>query len=194
MRTGALHGLQPNAAGPPAIRREGSDKAECLRRGAQLGQSVEPRPRLGQRRPMTGRHPPQHRNRAARLVEPFGAAAQEARVLAAEHEGAQRLDILPHGHVDDHLRPERLLQRGRIAAVVLQPPDEARARVAQRVDPLQIGHELGHDRIIERRARAGDVELRQVPGIGHRCASSREGIASWRSAVHGGRRGPELRY
>src|SRR5262245_50489619 len=88
-------------------------------------------------------------------------------MLAAEYEGAQGLDIRPHGHVDNDPWPEWLVERGRIAVPALQPPDEAGTGVAEAVYPFEVGHELGHDTPVERATRSGNVELGKVRTCRH---------------------------
>src|SRR5262249_59927914 len=51
---------------------------------------------------------------------------------------------------------------GGVAAVVLEPPDEARRVLGNRVDPVEIVDEVGHARVVERAADASDIELGEV--------------------------------
>src|SRR5262245_4183422 len=51
---------------------------------------------------------------------------------------------------------------GGVAAVVLEPPDEAWRMFRNRVDPIEIVDEVGHARVVERVADASDIELGEV--------------------------------
>ena len=109
---------------------------------------------------MAARHPPQHEVQV-HLLEPLAAALHHARVVAAIGEGLQRLRVLPDRHVDDDVLAHGL-QRGRIARVVLQPPDETRRAVRDRVDAVERADEVGELRGVERRTQARDVHLGQL--------------------------------
>ena len=52
-------------------------------------------------------------------------------------------------------------------AIALQPPDESRARLGQRVDPIEFGEEAGNLRITGRRYQPSDIDLRQLPARLH---------------------------
>ena len=47
------------------------------------------------------------------------------------------------------------------------PPDEAGAAVAELVDSVEVGDEIGECRAIERRDEAGDVVLSKMPLVAH---------------------------
>jgi hypothetical protein len=92
-------------------------------------------------------------------LEPLAAAAHDLQVAAVVDEAPERVEVLPDGHVHDQAVVAERLDRGGVAAVVLQPPDEARSGVRQGVDGLQQGDELGQLSRVERRARQRDVQL-----------------------------------
>jgi hypothetical protein len=46
--------------------------------------------------------------------------------------------------------------------LVLEPPDEAVAPLGERIDPVEIVHEVGHAGIVERIARPADIDLREL--------------------------------
>ena len=56
----------------------------------------------------------------------------------------------PDAQVDEDHRIGEDAQRGRVAILGLQPPDESGTAVRERVDRHQPGHEVGDVRVIER--------------------------------------------
>ncbi len=104
--------------------------------------------------------------RLGRLLEPGLAQPQRLGVRAPIDELKQRLDRAPDRHVDEHPRVREGLQAGRVAAFVLEPPDEARGRVGEGVDPLETPDEARHPKIVEGMQHARDVDLGEVVAIG----------------------------
>src|SRR5687767_8007052 len=83
-------------------------------------------------------------------------------MVALVHESLQRSEAFPDGHVDGH---ERILiwpDRCRVPILGLEPPDEPRTGVRQRVDGVELRLEAVHDRIVNRRAETPDVDLREM--------------------------------
>src|SRR5262249_5207157 len=78
--------------------------AKCVLARAVLFQMLEPVDRLPYARPVAGRHVPENEIGAVELLEPFCLAVVEACVHGLPDELLQRLDALPHGHVDQHAR------------------------------------------------------------------------------------------
>ena len=128
-----------------------------------------PQPVLGldDGRDVPARYPPRHGVQVRQPLEPLPAAAQHLAVRVAEHERGERLDRLPHRHVDQDPGassrvPLERADRGGVAVLGLQPPDEARRRIGQRVDGLQPGHEVSQHRAVQRGLQPPDVDLRKV--------------------------------
>ena len=91
---------------------------------------------------------------------------------------APGVDALPHRHVDqDAVVIERSDVGGGAPRFVGKAPHEAGACVGEGVDFRELVHEVGHDRIVERRAHPRDIDLGYVEaslahGV-HRGARSR---------------------
>jgi hypothetical protein len=68
----------------------------------------------------------------------------------------------PYGHVHDQPVVTEGADRGSVAVLGLQPPDEARRRVGERVDPVKRGHEAGQRGGVQRRDGQRDVDLGEV--------------------------------
>ena len=54
------------------------------------------------------------------------------------------------------------MERGRVALLGLEAPDEPRGGVRERVHGVEEGHEIGDERRIDGRHEAADVELGEV--------------------------------
>jgi len=72
-------------------------------------------------------------------------------VAGAVNLAQQVLGVGPDGHVDDNAGaagrvPLECLDRGRVAVLGLQPPEEARCLLSGRVDRVEGSHETGQDR------------------------------------------------
>src|SRR6266498_815956 len=74
---------------------------------------------------MTRWHPPHDEVRPVQRLEPFGPAAVDTLVHGLPHKTFQRFDRFPHRHVQEHARIVESVDGGGVAAVVLEPPDEA---------------------------------------------------------------------
>jgi hypothetical protein len=121
---------------------------------------------LGHGRQAARGHPPERGLGLAEALEPLPPAAEDGGVGVAVDEGAQRLERLPDRDVHDQAVVAEGADRRRVAVLGLEAPDEARAGVGDRVDRRQRRHEAGQQRRVERLARQGDVDLRQVPAAG----------------------------
>jgi hypothetical protein len=97
------------------------------------------------------------------LLKPFGAVAVHAYVRRAVHESLQRIDIFPDRHVHQNVRVVVSLDRRSVPRGILQPPDEAPARIGHRVDGWNLRVEVRHQFAICRCERPGHVDLRQMP-------------------------------
>src|SRR5579885_137018 len=141
-------------------------------RAARL-EMIESLDALLERRAFVLRHPPQHQRRLDRL-EPVLAAAIETAVHGLPDEAFERGGAFPNGQVrqDGRIAVDRHVHG--VAAVVLQPPDEAVDLLGQGVDALHVVDELRHARIVERVADARDVELGEV----HRAYSAACAVGS----------------
>src|SRR5206468_10564500 len=90
------------------------------------------------------------------------AVAEHGDVLATINVVVEGLDGFPNGHVEQDPFVVEGANASGIAVIRLQPPDESAAPVRQRIDAVQLCHETGHDRVLERCAHAGDVGLSEV--------------------------------
>src|SRR5688500_13162488 len=100
---------------------------------------------------MPGGDPPEHEMRLARRLEPLAPPAVEVNVPAAIGELEELLDGLPDREVDDDQRVVPHAHRGRVTIRHLMPPDEAWSAIAKRIDRLEVRHEVGNARVIQRR-------------------------------------------
>jgi hypothetical protein len=104
--------------------------------------------------------PPEHHEQLHHLLEPLAPAAQHVEVRSVGvDERAQRLERLPHGHVQHQAVVVEGAVLGGVALLALEPPDEAGRGVRGGVHRVEGVHELLHHRPIERPARDADVEL-----------------------------------
>ena len=78
-------------------------------------------------------------------------------------ERGERLDRIPHGHVDDKEWIATDIDVGGVATFALQPPDEAGALIGQRVDPVEPAHEAVQARVVGWVQDSADVYLRDLP-------------------------------
>src|SRR5206468_1801931 len=106
--------------------------------------------------------PPESEDWPFDWLEPLFPIAKRSDVCAAIHELLQRVERLPDRQVDGHaLVLERPDRRG-VAVFGLKAPDESRAAVGQRIDGIELRPEAFHDRIVDRRAKAADVNLGEM--------------------------------
>src|SRR5271169_2346640 len=98
-------------------------------------QAFEPDLRLGKVRDMPDRDRPHDEMRSGELLEPGAFAIIELLVNRRPDKLLERLDAFPDRHVDQHVRIVERPKRGRIVALVLEPPDESGAALGERVDP-----------------------------------------------------------
>ena len=145
-------------------RREVLPEREGVRRRAELPQVQDPGLGLLRGRGVPARYPPQSGVGLGHLLEPAAAAPEHLPVRPGIHEPGQRLDRLPHRHVDqDSGAPgrvplERADRRG-VAVLGLQPPDEAGRRVRRRVHRVEVRHEVREQRAIQGGPQPRDVHL-----------------------------------
>src|SRR5512133_2937060 len=107
---------------------------------------------------MPVRHPPEHDARLFHPLEPFPTAAPDLHMRSLERVALQRRDVLPDRNVDERARTDRPY-RGRVARFILQPPDEPGSRVRQRIDAVEVRHELSHAGRFEWLTHRRDVEV-----------------------------------
>src|SRR5690349_12410726 len=120
---------------------------------------------FGYGRAMSLWYPPQHDIRFSHPLEPLLAAAHDLDVCRPVDILVQRLYIPPDRDVDQGVFAQGT-QRGRVAFLRLQTPDEAGRAVGDRVDSIEIGYEVGHSRRLERLFHEGYVQLGEFMG-GH---------------------------
>src|SRR5438876_5187217 len=65
--------------------------------------------------PLALPHPPQDENRLVHALEPFPTAAQDFHMCRTIDVLVERLDIAPHGHVDEHVRVFEWTNRSGVA-------------------------------------------------------------------------------
>src|SRR5438045_3081176 len=131
-------------------RRKRLPESERLYRGAVTAKKIKPGNGLGDIRPMALRHPPEDQERLAHWFEPFPAAAQNFHVRRPVDVLVERLDIAPHGHVDEHISVVEWANCGGVAFFGLEPPYESGGTLGESVDPVQIRGEIRHDRRVHR--------------------------------------------
>src|SRR5215470_2310478 len=108
-------------------------------------------------------HPPHDEVGAVELLEPFLATAIETLVHGLPDVSFQRGHVFPDRHVDSHARIIAIRAiAGRVAARILQSPDEALSPVGNRIHPREIVDEVGHARVTDLVAQASDVQLSEV--------------------------------
>src|SRR6185436_19735685 len=128
--------------------------------------------RLRNARPMADRYPPQREVMIGEALEPLAAVPHDVGVGAAKHERLQRGQVSPHRQVDHDAIVVVGADGSRVAVLRLQSPDESRTPVGQRVDSNELGHEVGHHRLVHGTERAADVDLSQLEaGACHLCLS-----------------------
>jgi hypothetical protein len=111
-----------------------------------------------------GLDPPQRHKGALELLEPFAAAAHHGGMGALVDIRAQSVQRFPDRHVhNDEIVVERA-QAGGIVALACKPPYKAGAALGQRIDLVELGHKIGHQRAFKRRAHARDIDLGEVVG------------------------------
>ena len=96
---------------------------------------------------------------------------------AAEHEVGERLGRLPHGQVHNQPVVVEDPDRGRVAVLGLEPPDEAGASVGQRIERSELRAKTVHRRIVDWRAQSSDIHLRQMEAR-HVLSSYRDRVGS----------------
>src|ERR1700759_2307471 len=140
--------------------------AESMIARAVRHQVIAARNALVHRGTRAGRHPPHHQRRVERL-EPFLAPAEKTAVYGLPDEALPRLDVFPHSQVRQHVGIVIDGHAHGIAALVLQPPDEALDLLRQSVHPRDILGEFAHARIVERILDPRDGELGEMADAGH---------------------------
>jgi hypothetical protein len=103
-------------------------KRESLWSGAFAAQVLQAVQRLGYRRDVARRDPPQDQEWLGHRPEPLPAAAQKIEVLRTIHEVPQRFAGRPHGEVDDQGVATRPLTRAVLTAGTGQPLPASQVR------------------------------------------------------------------
>src|SRR6266545_3610019 len=120
--------LDPSCASRrlPELRRRQAFPTEGVVAWPVAPQVLQPLDCLLHRWNVARRYPPHHEVAPLDLLEPFLTTAVEALVHGLPDVALERLDVRPHRHVDGHTGIVRIgAIVGRIAARILQPPDEA---------------------------------------------------------------------
>ena len=115
------------------------------------------------RRQRSRGHPPQGLVRAVEALEELAPADHHFRMRGAVDELEQRLRVFPHRHVHEQQRVHRRLNVGRAIALAREPPDEAAARLGERIHPVERIEEGLHARVALWRDYVTNVDLRQMP-------------------------------
>ncbi len=145
-----------------ALRCKGGLEGKGSGGGAVLFEVGESRQTVFDRRNVTGWDPPEGDGGTGETLEPFLAATEHLGVRALVGVGAEMLDRLPDGHVEENAVVLEGPGVGGGAAAVLEPPDETGAGLRQRVQLREARHEAGQGGTVKRRHRPGDVHLREV--------------------------------
>ncbi len=98
------------------------------------------------------------------FLKPPRPVAHNLQVLCLIHETMEGLDRLPDRQVNDHLRVVIPPEVGGVAVLGLETPNEARARLSESIDSVQLRNKTGDLRIVERRNQSSDIELCQLAG------------------------------
>src|SRR5204863_4290385 len=99
---------------------------------------LEALPRLGNSRNGSGGDPPESEDWPFDWLEPLFPIAKRSDVRTAIHELLQRVERFPDRHVDGHALVVERPDRCRIALFGLQPPDEPRAAIGERVNRIEL--------------------------------------------------------
>src|SRR5215470_11349583 len=107
-------------------------------------------------------NPPEAIMRLVHFLEPFGAVSKNKQMLRAVHKLAEILDRLPNRHVGDDKGIVIVGDVGGVAGFRLEAPNKARRRFSNRINPIELGHEVGDARIIDRSDQTSNVDLREM--------------------------------
>src|SRR5271165_27464 len=89
--------------------------------------------------------PPENEKGIGHAFKPFATAAHDLYMGGAVHVLVERFDIAPDGHVDEQVGIVEGANRGGIALLGLQAPDEAGCALGQGVDALEVRGEVCHE-------------------------------------------------
>src|SRR5579883_1630052 len=150
---------------------------EGVRRGAVPLVMFQPFPPFRDSRNVAGRNPPQAVDWLAQLLEPLRPLLENFEMRRGVSELAQRLHGFPNRHIQYHRRILVVIQNvGSIPRCRLQPPDEPRRTVRQRVDGPQLRAETGDPRIVDRSDQTADVDLSKMAGHSSILRNNRPGF------------------
>src|SRR5438876_1633301 len=102
---------------------------------------------------------------AVKWLEPFPTASEWPRMVTSVDVVAQSLERLPDRHVEEDSVVFVGADGGSVPFTGLESPDETRAGVSDRIDPIELGAEAFHDRRIQRSAHSGNVRLGQMKAL-----------------------------
>src|SRR5258708_3127497 len=136
-----------------------SERERTFAVGAQVFQALF---RLRYRRDMSLRHPPDRRIRAIKALKPLPAHFHHLAMSGLVDIIGIRFQRRPAPHIEEYLLILIWAEARRIALVLFQTPDKARAIVGQRVDFIKFRHKTRYLRIIQWSQETTDVDLCQL--------------------------------
>src|SRR5262249_19796594 len=133
----------PTASFAPNLRIRQICPAECVFARAMRNQMIESRFRFLQRRDVTRLDPPHRNGWLFGRLEELVLSRIDVAMGRLEHKSCKRFVALPDREVDRPCRITRPSESdGTLAALVLQPPDETRRPLGERVDAREIVEEV----------------------------------------------------
>jgi hypothetical protein len=118
---------------------------------------------VGRGRDRAGWDPPEREMGLGQSREPLASPPHHLEMMAVVDEAPERLHRLPDRHVDEDSLVLERPDGGRIPLVGLEPPDETRAAVGQRVDGFQECNEISQRGRVDRLLGDRDIGLGYVP-------------------------------
>ena len=106
--------------------------------------------------------PPEREKILLHLLEPIATLPQQFPMRALIDVIFERFDRFPDGEIEEDAIVVLRTQIGRVALLSLQPPDESRTAIRERINFGETGHEALHDGSVEWSAHSGDVDLGNV--------------------------------
>ena len=146
----------------PAVPETRLRKPERILRGAEFPIVAQAVFRLGGRRDVAHRNPPERVGRLCGLLEPLGAAFEELKMMRLVNVASQRLNRFPDGHVDQFERIFGIDNIGCVSGAGLQPPYKAGRGFGQRIDRIEVRLKRRHHGRIHGSENAPCVHLSQM--------------------------------
>jgi hypothetical protein len=145
---------------------EALGKPERIGRGAVELVVLEPFAAFGDRGNAAHRNPPQAVVGLIHFFKPPGAVLKNFSVVRPVRVIAQRLNGLPHGHVDDDEGIVVIGDVGSVPGFRFEPPDKAGGRIGDGIDGVELRNETRDLRVVNGSNQASDIDLRELEGHG----------------------------